>query len=266
MELNARSDREFYDAMFRDTEYASVGYAEAVRPALEQLVVRFALDDALLLDVGSGRAWFQDLVSNWIGLDISPQAVQHAGKLLICGAAEAMPLKDKSVDAIWSITFLEHSPDPERAIAEMDRVLADNGVLYLAPAWRVPPWRPRGYEVRSYQELNWTGKVVKSILPALNLGWTRGILWVPWRLMRELSWMVRRRPTGLRFTEFEPNLDEFLLPDSDARNSLDSHEVLVWFLSRGFVQPTSTNRLQRILMRCGPVIVLKSASARSCPT
>jgi hypothetical protein len=88
----------------------------------------------------------------------------------------------------------------------------------------------------------------------------KGIFWVPRRVMRELSWLLSQKPITLKYTKFKPNLEEFLLPDSDACNSLDSHEVLIWFISRGYVLPYKHNFISRILMHCMPVIVIKKAS------
>lgn len=248
---------EFYDRLFQDPGYASSCYADAERPGLVEFVKRFGLDRAVSLDIGCGRGWFQHLSENWVGLDASAVAGRHVKGRFICGTAEAIPLKDRSVDAIWSITFLEHSPKPEQALFEMSRVLVDGGVLYLAPAWRVPPWRPKGYETREYHELDWRHKAFKWFLPLLNLVWMKGIFWIPSRFWHEVGWTLSKKPKKLRYTAFEPNLEEYLLPDSDARNSLDSHAVLLWFLSRGFAQPVPTNWLDRVLMRCGPLTLRK---------
>jgi len=34
------------------------------------------------------------------------------------------------MNVVWSITFLEHSPDPETVLDEMSRVLMEKGMLY----------------------------------------------------------------------------------------------------------------------------------------
>lgn len=257
-----RDSHSFYNYLHNNSDYAALSYADAARPALTEFVNRFNLRNAVLVDIGCGKGWFQDLVEHWIGLDITLSAGKYAaGKDFICARAEAIPLKTGSIDAIWSITFLEHSPDPERALEEMERILSKGGVLFLAPAWRVPAWRPNGYEVKRYNELNLTGVITKAILPLLNLFWTKGLFRVPMRVVRELRLALRRRPTRLHFYSFEPNLDEFLLPDSDARVSLDNHEVLIWFLSRGFLQPHPLTWIDRVTMKSGPVIIYKPTSA-----
>jgi SAM-dependent methyltransferase len=210
-----RDSQSFYNSLYNgNTDYAASPYADAVRPALKDFIHRFNLKKAILLDIGCGKGWFQDLIEHWIGLDISPNAGKYAaGKDFICGRAEAIPLKTGSIDAIWSITFLEHSPNPEKALEEMERILSEAGVLFLAPAWRVPPWRPKGYEVKRYKDLNLWGIIVKAFLPLLNFFWTKGPFRIPMRIVRELELALNRRPTHLHFYSFEPNLNEFLLPD-----------------------------------------------------
>jgi SAM-dependent methyltransferase len=44
--------------------------------------------------------------------------------------AHGIPLADRSVDAVWVQAVLEHVLDPARAVAEIERVLADDGLVY----------------------------------------------------------------------------------------------------------------------------------------
>jgi hypothetical protein len=96
----------------------------------------------------------------------------------------------------------------------------------------------------------------------LNFLWMKGQFRVPFRLLRELAWAIRKKPTRLRYTPFQPNYEAFLLPDSDARSSLDNHEVLIWFLSRGFVQPEGGSWLSRTALKCGALVLVKGQRNR----
>jgi SAM-dependent methyltransferase len=250
--------REFYDNLYADEEYASDHYAHETRLLLSEFVAKLELEQARTLDIGCGRGLYQDVVADWTGVDISNQAAHyiHPGKQFRVASAEKLPFADDSFDLVWSINFLEHSPTPERALAEMVRVLKPGGFLYLWPAWRVPPWRPHGYEVTGYSELSWTAKAMKLAVPWLNVIWTRTHFRVPVRLLREITYTAtHRRPTNLQYTAFTPNYAEFLLPDSDACASLDAHAVLLWLQSRGFAPVEPMNLSGRILLPSGPLVV-----------
>lgn len=87
-----------------------------------------------ILDVGGGRpfqkrmapyrAWFEG--KNFETLDISP-----VYQPTIVGDVHAMPLSGESVDAILSLSVLEHLHDPARAMEEMRRVLKKGGKILL---------------------------------------------------------------------------------------------------------------------------------------
>ena len=40
-------------------------------------------------------------------------------------------------------------------------------------------------------------------------------------------------PTRRRYKSLTPNFEKYWMQDSDAINSIDSHEALLWFTSRG---------------------------------
>ncbi len=68
-----------------------------------------------------------------IGVELSPEAVRYARETLqldvLEAPVEALPLPDHSVDVLSLWHVLEHSPDPQRALAEAHRVLRPDGVL-----------------------------------------------------------------------------------------------------------------------------------------
>lgn len=44
--------------------------------------------------------------------------------------AHSIPLADSSVDAVWIQAVLEHVLEPQRVVAEIERVLSSNGIVY----------------------------------------------------------------------------------------------------------------------------------------
>lgn len=92
-----------------------------------------------LLNVGCGTGGFNVAAErvgaeSW-GVDPSVDAVAIAGGCvpgrILCARAEALPFPDRSFDAVYCFSTLEHVTDPERAIHEMVRVLRPDGALYL---------------------------------------------------------------------------------------------------------------------------------------
>jgi SAM-dependent methyltransferase len=92
--------------------------------------------DGRLLDVACGAGRFLSRAGergfDVAGVDISQVAIDAArtslpGADLRVAAAEELPFEDKVFAALTCIGSLEHVPDPDAAVAEMARVLADRG-------------------------------------------------------------------------------------------------------------------------------------------
>ncbi len=202
-----------------------------VRERVEEFVQQFNLQTAKALDVGSGSGYLQDVVEDYTGLDISTTARRFYHKPFVAGSATAMPFSDNTFDTIWTIWVLEHVPNPEQALREIRRVANDGGLLYLAPAWDVPPWAAQGLDYRPYSDFGFAGKVAKASLPVQRSfqGTAEWIIW-PVRLS---TWKLTGKPTSFRYHRLVPNYTAYLGPDSDAVNWLDREETALWFLSRG---------------------------------
>lgn len=95
----------------------------------------------VVLDAGCGggalTAWLARAGARAIGLDPKRVALEAtAGRLgraasLVAGDGELLPLATGSVDAIIWLNALHHVPDPARALAECERVLAPGGDLVV---------------------------------------------------------------------------------------------------------------------------------------
>ncbi|KGJ93864.1 malonyl-ACP O-methyltransferase BioC [Colwellia psychrerythraea] len=96
-------------------------------------------NDLTVLDLGSGTGFFTDLLagsySQVIGLDISSEmlsfAREHRNKNIIWLEADAhkIPLKDNSIDFIYSNLVIQWFDPLDEAITEMLRVLKPGGLL-----------------------------------------------------------------------------------------------------------------------------------------
>jgi ubiquinone/menaquinone biosynthesis C-methylase UbiE len=115
----------------------------------------------LVLEVGVGSGlnlpFYGDGVERIVGVDPSPELLQRAVLRssrsrapvhLVQGSAEALPLKDASVDSVVLTWVLCSIPDVGRALREMRRVLRPSGQLIfvehgLAPEPKVAGWQHR---------------------------------------------------------------------------------------------------------------------------
>lgn len=96
-----------------------------------------------VLDIASGSGYGTHLLSETaahvVGVDASAEAVAYATEVygttnneFVTGDATAIPLADSSVDVVVSFETIEHIEDYRAFMAEIDRVLADDGILLLS--------------------------------------------------------------------------------------------------------------------------------------
>lgn len=97
-----------------------------------------------LLDVGCGTGAAvrsaAAVVARAVGVDIAPKMIGRARELaaglpraqFVVGDSERLPFPDGAFTAVLCTASFHHYPDPERALAEMARVLVPGGRLALA--------------------------------------------------------------------------------------------------------------------------------------
>ncbi len=206
-----------------------IGVSETIKNFVEQ----YGLENSRALEVGAGSGQLQDIVPDYTGLDIAASAARYFHKPFVAGSATDLPFEDGSFDSVWSVWTIEHVPNPERALEEMRRVTRSGGYLFLWPTWLCPRWLSEGYLVRPYSDFDWVGKanklsVVFRSSPYLLFPGLASV-----RTLRELYWRATGAEMRLRFDRLEPNFEDYWTPDADAAISLDGHETMLWFRSRG---------------------------------
>lgn len=120
------------------------------------------IDGRILLDVGAGprefSACFRQAGAHYIPLDRDELAPSlKAGGLV--GSAEALPVREGSIELVFSSNLLEHVTEPERVADEMVRVLAPGGVLILSYTNWLSPWG--GHETSPFHWLGGTRAVTR---------------------------------------------------------------------------------------------------------
>lgn len=238
-----RSASGFYEAAYQPTDQRKRGLdyeqtaiqaakASNIGGQVRDFVERYGLHDKRVLDVGSGRGYLQDIVADYTGLDLSTKVASYYHKPFVVGSATQMPFPDDSFDAVWTVWVLEHIPQPEKALAEMRRVVKPGGVLLLIVAWNCTSWAADGFDVRPYGDFTFLGKLVKASTLIRGTVLFDAIHRVPTRIIRWAQYAVGGARTELHYRALEPNYEVFWQPDSDAAVSLDVVETMLWFQSR----------------------------------
>jgi ubiquinone/menaquinone biosynthesis C-methylase UbiE len=114
------------------------------RAILDSVLKQLGNIGSLAVDVGCGSGRNMMLLAPYagrvIGVDRSPKALEIArsrGLSVHSAGAEELPLPSSSVDAVTSFDVLEHLDDDVQALAEFNRVLKPNGMLFITvPAYR----------------------------------------------------------------------------------------------------------------------------------
>jgi len=101
-----------------------------------------ALDGDRVLDAGCGpgcdAAVFAERGLDVVGVDITASFVAAARERVdgafVRGDLRSLPVPDGTFDGVWSCAVLHHVPKPDAAaaLAEFERVLADDGVLFCS--------------------------------------------------------------------------------------------------------------------------------------
>jgi SAM-dependent methyltransferase len=240
-----------------ETKYLKIGTEAAEGSRIEQRVSDFAAEYGLrngaVLDIGSGRGYLQDVVENYTGLDISSNVSRFYHKKFVLGSATAMPFPDNSFDGGWSIWVMEHVPNPEQALVELRRVMKNDAVFFLYPAWNCTAWAAEGYGVRPYSDFGLNGKLIKASIPIRDSRPFQVSVRIPRRILRSVaSWFG---PTRLHYRLLQPNYKEYWVGDSDALNDIDRYEAMLWFRSRGDECLNCEGVSGSVFMRGFPLII-----------
>lgn len=223
--------------------------------AVSNFVEEYQLHEKRVLEVGAGTGKLQDIVDDYVGLDLSHTARRFFHKPFVQGSATELPFRDGEFDVIWTINVLEHVPEPELALVEMRRVLKDGGILYLSPAWQCRSWAADGYPVRPYGDFDLAGKINKATIPLRDSVVYRSLYTFPIRLIRLVQVSLSDEPSPFRYNALTPNYTHFWYTDGDATASMDPYEAILWHTSRGDEVLNYDTPLRRFFVRNGPLII-----------
>jgi SAM-dependent methyltransferase len=224
-----------------------------------------ATASGIVLEVGSGHGLLAGVGgADYVALDYSLGLLRtYLGEhRRVCANAETIPLASGSCRLVYSYATFEHVPRPDLAFAELHRVLAVGGVACLAPAWHCRDWAAEGLNVRPYRDLFLKQKIRKILVPLRNSIVYRGCQQIPWRIWRRGLNRLSGAPSWLQYGSLQPNYEHLWVPDSDACSSIDSHEGILFFDSRGYeiLEPRG-GTIAQLLFGGGQIIVRKDQAS-----
>jgi SAM-dependent methyltransferase len=257
-----QTPQDFYNREYQAERYATtlVAKEHPFYPVLKSFIEQHHLQDKRCLEIGCGRGAFQDIVTDYTGVDIAESVRPYLHKPFHQASATDLPFDDNTFDATWSYAVLEHIPEPEVALSEMRRVLKNEGLLLLAPAWQCQPWAAGGYAVRPYSDFNWRGKLIKLSIPVRDSVVYRSLRIFPLRLLHLFQYRLQYRPTKFRYVRLKANFEKYWMSDSDATNAMDPFEAYLWFVSRGDKCLNYRSLKAAFLIRTGELVVQKSGT------
>jgi SAM-dependent methyltransferase len=238
MAQNMKLRENFYENVDRDNIY-SIETDKTRHPFYELLtefIYKWSLKKKRCLEIGSSKGLFQDIVEDYTGVDVAEHLSKYYHKNYFPVSGAELPFSDESFDAIWSYATHEHIPDIEIALNEVIRVLKPGGVCLFAPAWHTRPWFAKGYQVRHYSELTFKEKIIKLSIPIRDFFLIRWSFIFIRRLIRLFQYLFHKKNSfPLKYKKLKANYEKYWQSDSDACNSLDPFDVILWFRSRGIV-------------------------------
>jgi SAM-dependent methyltransferase len=213
------------------------------------------------LEIGCGVGLFAEVVPSFLGLEYALEALFAKGFEefnRICADARFIPLIDSCIQCIFSFNTLEHVPDVDLAFSEMDRVLKPAGFLILKPAWHCTRYNTELIPILPYHQLNLRQKLVKFLLPLLTSKVYKFVTRIPWRLYRRLTKSQNNPLSWQRLTPYYGDLGK--IPDCDAVASLDSHEAILFYETRGYACLSHPTQWQKLMAGHDVVVLQKPLS------
>jgi len=111
---------------------------DPIENAIAEHVARFALSlprSVVVLDAGAGESRFRSQFSRqrYVALDNRQgDTAWDYSRLDVIGDLLNLPLREGSCDALLNVVVLEHTPDPNRVVRELHRVLRPGGRMLIA--------------------------------------------------------------------------------------------------------------------------------------
>ena len=182
------------------------------KPTWERHVAAYAAAAELLppggtvLDLGCGVGHSYHLLAPrvTVGVDVAADALEGQDRHTIVADIRALPLPAASFASVVSVQSIEHLPDPERALAEVRRVLEPGGTAIFVTPNRLTFGRPEEI-IDPYHEIEYDQHQLRALCERFfdsvelqGLFGSERYLAVIARERRRLDRLLRRDPLRLR--------------------------------------------------------------------
>lgn len=125
-----------YDQMLTEKGFTTdwISKMDSLRFSIYKLTDKFIKKylSGVVLEIGAGgnhlREKYKNLSNEWISTDYD----LRSKTIDLRADCQCLPIKENCIDTIISIDVLEHIPDHEKAIKEMQRVLKPGGIVILS--------------------------------------------------------------------------------------------------------------------------------------
>ena len=255
--------KKFYENIDRENIYAT-GSDLKVDVFYEQLTVnfikRFLLKDKKILEIGSSKGAYQNVVLDYTGIDIVESLRKNYVKpYFVNELGQPYPFPNECFDGVFTRAVFEHIPNIDFILKEMLRVLKKDGYIFFHMAWNARSWAAGGYLVRPYSDFNWNGKLIKALLPlrenifirSFYIFFKRGGLIIRF-ILNKNNFKIH-----LKYKKIKPNYEIFWHSDSDACNSVDSFALMLYFKANNCKILNYSNLLRAFFVRSGNLIIQK---------
>ncbi|MFO0944511.1 MAG: class I SAM-dependent methyltransferase [Planctomycetota bacterium] len=251
--------QDFYAGIDRRNVYTK-DHPDAFERELQAFLDQHDLRRGKLLEIGSGRGVFQDVVPNYTGMDIAESLrsfYRRPEQFVVAVDGRPFPFPDHAFDGAFTYATFEHIPSLENALEELLRVVRPGGFILFHAAWQVRPWASRGLSVRPFRDLSLRDRLEKLTVPIRNNVLWRSLTVFPARFFRTLRFCLKknRREWRIDYRPLDANYQVFWQSDSDACNHIDIHAAILWFQSRGCQVEEYPTLLSGFFARTGSFVV-----------
>jgi len=154
-----------------------------------------------VLDAGAGECRFKPAFAHarYVGVDFALGDLQwDYSRLDAVGRLEELPFRNSSFDRAISIVVLEHTPEPGRVIAELQRVLSPGGTVHLV----VPHMWEEHQRPHDYFRFTSSGMRYLMERGGFNVGRIEPVGGFFWMLGRRLMAVLSFTQSGWRWVLF----------------------------------------------------------------